>query len=161
MKNCEDIRGRLTLYLDNELQGEERATVEAHLSQCEACAAVFARELNFLNAIRECGPLHVASPALRDRVEGILDQGMVAKVPPSRMARQAARSHWLVAVAAGILVLLLPVLVWRAVRQPDVPSVRRASSFALMAADTHLRHTRGQLPLEMESARPQDISGWF
>ena len=25
MKNCEDIRGRLTLYLDNELQGDERA----------------------------------------------------------------------------------------------------------------------------------------
>jgi hypothetical protein len=30
-----------------------------------------------------------------------------------------------------------------------------------MAADTHLRHTRGQLPLEMESERPQDISAWF
>ena len=161
MNNCEDIRGRLTLYLDNELQGEERATVEAHLSQCEACAAVFARELNFLNAIRECGPLHVASTALRDRAEGVLDRGTVANVPPGRTVRYAARSNWIVAIAAGILVLVLPVLVWRAVRQPDVPSVRRPSSFALMAADTHLRHTRGQLPLEMESALPQDISAWF
>ena len=30
-----------------------------------------------------------------------------------------------------------------------------------MAAETHLRHMRGQLPLEMETANPQDISSWF
>ena len=34
MKNCEDICRRLNLYLDNELQGEERAAIEAHLQQC-------------------------------------------------------------------------------------------------------------------------------
>jgi anti-sigma factor RsiW len=160
LKKCDEIAGRLTLYLDDELQGEERASVEAHLSACESCAAIFARELNFLNAIRECGPLHVASPALRDNVQRIVVQQPA--VIPARTARLAARSNWVIAVAAGLAVLLLPVLVWRAVRQPDEPpSVRRPSSFALMAADTHLRHMRGQLPLEMESERPQDISGWF
>jgi hypothetical protein len=30
-----------------------------------------------------------------------------------------------------------------------------------MAADAHLRHMRGQLPLEMESTSPQDVSAWF
>jgi len=30
-----------------------------------------------------------------------------------------------------------------------------------MAAETHLRHVRGQLPLEMASENPQDISTWF
>ena len=30
-----------------------------------------------------------------------------------------------------------------------------------MAAESHLRHSRGQLPLEMESSNPQDISAWF
>ena len=30
-----------------------------------------------------------------------------------------------------------------------------------MAAATHLRHMRGELPFEMESANPQDISAWF
>lgn len=163
MKNCEEIRERLTLYLDNELQGEERATVEAHLSECESCASVLARELNFLNAIRECGPLHVASPELREKIEEALDQGQVSSlaIPVKRTARRAARFNWIVAAAAGLLVLLLPVLVWRIARRPEAPAVRKPSSFALMAADTHLRRTRGQLPLEMESARPQDISAWF
>jgi anti-sigma factor RsiW len=30
-----------------------------------------------------------------------------------------------------------------------------------MAVESHLRHMRGQLPLEMESSNPQDISSWF
>jgi len=153
LRNCDDIRGRLTLYLDNELQGEERATVEAHLAKCESCAAVFTRELNFLNTIRESGPLHVASPELRNRVEQIL------RIEPAHAPR--FRFTWLVAVAAGLLVLLLPVLVWRLVRHKEPAPVTQAGNFALMAVDTHLRHMRGQLPLETESANPREISDWF
>lgn len=155
MRNCDDIRGRLTLYLDNELQGDERAKVEAHLSECESCAAVFKRELNFLKTVRESGPLHVASPELRNQVEQIL------KVSPDEETRRGFRFKWLVATAAGLLVLLLPVLAWRLVRQPEPPPVAKVCGFALMAVDTHLRHMRGQLPLETESASPQDISAWF
>lgn len=153
MRNCDDIRGRLTLYLDNELQGDERATVEAHLSECESCAAVFTRELNFLDRIRESGPLHVASPELRNRVEQIL------RIEPAHAPR--SRFTWLLAVAAGLLVLVLPVLVWRVVRRPEPAPITQACPFALMAVDTHLRHMRGQLPLETESANPREISDWF
>lgn len=160
MKKCEEIRERLTLYLDNELQGAERATVEAHLAECESCAAILARELNFLNAVRECGPLHTASPALLEKVEAILNEGQVSPAPLADNSRPLA-SRWIVAIAAGLLVLLLPVLLWRLVKQPETPEKRQPSNFALMAAETHLRHMRGQLPLEMESARPQDISSWF
>ena len=157
MQKCEDIRGRLTLYLDDELQGEERGMVEAHLSDCESCAALFARELNFLNAIRKGAPFHVAPPELRAKVEKILSQERV--VEESR-PRRASRMSWLVAAAAVLLLLLLPVLVWRVYKQSNAPAVN-ASTFALMAAETHLRHVRGQLPLEMESGSPQQISSWF
>jgi len=156
LAKCEDIRGRLTLYLDDELQGEERGMVEAHLSDCESCAAIFARELNFLDAVRESAPLHVAPPELRDKVQKILRAGSVEETRP----RRAARVSWLVAAAAALLLLLLPFLVWRIVKQNNVPAVK-ASDFALMAAETHLRHMRGQLPLEMESESPQQISSWF
>jgi anti-sigma factor RsiW len=155
---CEDIRGRLTLYLDNELQGEERGMVEAHLSDCESCAAIFTRELNFLNAVRESAPLHVAPPELRAKVQKIISEGGSA-VPESR-PRRASRVSWLVAAAAVLLLLLFPLLIWR-IKQSTAPSVRSPSSFALIAADTHLRHTRGQLPLEVESGNAQQISSWF
>ena len=161
MLKCEDIRGRLTLYLDNELQGEERGMVEAHLAGCESCAAIFARELNFLKEVRESAPLHVAPPELRAKIERVLREGIprvggADENPP----RRALRVRWLVPAAAALLLLLLPLLVWRMVKQSTVPAVK-TSSFALMAADTHLRHMRGQLPLEMETEDPQQISWWF
>ncbi|HEY6660958.1 MAG TPA: hypothetical protein VI031_07440, partial [Pyrinomonadaceae bacterium] len=80
---------------------------------------------------------------------------------PPRTARSQSRFSWVMTVAAGLLVVLLPLVVWRIVRQTETPSTAQPSIFALMAADTHLRHTRGQLPLEMESASPHDISEWF
>ena len=161
---CEDIRGRLALYLDGELQRDERATVEAHLSECESCASIFARELSFLNAVRESGPLHVASPELRAKVQEVLSQGSTERTqfPASaRVVRSQSRASWLAAIAAGLLVVLLPIVVWRIVKEPEPPSNTRPSSFALMAANAHLRHMRGQLPLEMESTSPQDVSAWF
>ena len=151
------------MYLDDELQGEERATVEAHLSGCESCASIFAREHSFLKSVRESGPLHVASPELRAKIEELLSERQtrvpVAKTKQSLPGRRR-RFGWLVA-AAALLILLLPIVVWRMTRRTDTSPIKQPSSFALMAADTHLRQTRGQLPLEIESASPQDISAWF
>jgi anti-sigma factor RsiW len=155
MNNCEDICKRLNLYLDNELLGEERAAVETHLQECASCAAIFERELSFINAIRESGPLHVASPEFRARVQETLEGSKRAVSRP----RFASRRRLALAIAAAlIVVLVLPVVIWRTVSRSGQPT---PSSFALMAADTHLRHARGQLPLEVETGTPQRISDWF
>ena len=159
MRKCDDIRGRLTLYLDNELQGSERATVEEHLSECEACASFFTRERNFLDAVRKSGPLHEASPELRDKVGQILS--VLATEPITHTARRGSSFTWMARIAAGLLVLLLPVLVWYIVKQTN-PAASGPSSFALKAAETHLSHVRGELPLEIEAADdPQKVSAWF
>ena len=156
MKNCEDIRRRLNLYLDNELLGEDRVAVETHLRECQSCAVIFEREQSFINAIRECRPLHVASPVLRARVQETLS----GSERETTTARKVSRSRltWGLAIAATLLLLLLPIVIWRIMSRSDKPT---ASSFALMAADHHLRRTRGQLPLEVETAAPQVISDWF
>jgi anti-sigma factor RsiW len=151
MKNCEDIRDRVSLYLDNELQRDERVAIEEHLKVCQACASFFSKELAFLSSVRESGPLHVASPELRSRVESTL---------LGAPARRRSGSRWIVPIAAVLLVLLLPVVIWRIVRQSNTPN-GVPSGFALMAAESHLRHMRGQLPLEMETSSPQEISDWF
>jgi anti-sigma factor RsiW len=138
----------LTLYLDDELQGSERAAVEVHVAECESCRAIFARELDFLNIVRGSGQLYIAPPELRAKVEQI-------------RPRRSSRVKWMVAAAAVLLVLLLPVVAWRIVKRAKQPEQGPACSFALLAAETHLRHVRGQLPLEVESTSPQDISSWF
>jgi anti-sigma factor RsiW len=162
MRNCEDIRERLALYLDNELQGEERAAVAAHLQSCELCSSFFDKEVGFLNVVRNGEPLYVASPELRDKVKAILSGAPAGPTfAPQQTERRSMRSRRLVPVAAVLLVLLLPLIIWRATRQPDGPGIASPSSFALMAADTHLRRTRGQLPLEVETGNPERISEWF
>jgi anti-sigma factor RsiW len=152
MNTCEEICKRLNLYLDNELQGEERAAVETHLQECASCASIFERELSFINAIRESGPIHVASPELRARVQESLRGSNVLR-PRFGSGRRVA-----LAIAAALaIVLVLPVVIWRVRRSNQLAP----SSFALMAAETHLRHMRGQLPLEVETAEPRQISNWF
>ena len=36
MNGCEQIRTQMTFYLDDELQGSERAALESHLNGCES-----------------------------------------------------------------------------------------------------------------------------
>jgi anti-sigma factor RsiW len=158
MNNCEDICRRLNLYLDNELQGDDRAAVETHLQSCQSCASVFERELSFINAIRECGPLHVASPALRARVQETLNGAEREPAPPSQGPVSRPRVRLGLAIAATLLMLILPIVIWRVMKRS---TQQTPSTFALMAAENHWRRTRGQLPLEIESATPQRISEWF
>ncbi len=115
MKNCGDIRERLSLYLDNELQGDERAAFEAHARACQSCATFIEKERAFLNAIRGSGPLHVASPELRAKVTE-----MMARIADRCEARPSLLK-WILPVAAAVLVLLLPLVVWRGMRQTNRP----------------------------------------
>jgi len=154
MKDCSDIRGLVNLFLDNELHGEERTELEAHLRDCEFCRAIAHTEERFVDTVRHAQPLYVASPELRERVEHSLSVSASPEVNAPRL-----RVKWVFAVAAVLLLLLMPVIVWR-VRTPG-PINKGPSSFALMAADTHLRHVRGQLPLEITSTNPQHIVQWF
>lgn len=156
MTNCEEIRERVALYLDNELQGDERAAVEAHVESCTPCASFVEKELTFLNSIRKSAPLHAATPELKAKVAKILSG---ARLPV--VSRRSRPIKWLLPIAAAVLVLLLPVVIWRVVRQDAHPENGAPSMFAMMAAESHLRHSRGQLPLEVESSNAQQISEWF
>jgi anti-sigma factor (TIGR02949 family) len=169
MNRCEDIRSRLTLYLDEELEGKERAALKEHLKACEKCKAAFESELRFLEAVRQSRPLHSAPLALRDRVTDILSDLPASAVAPPRLKRKIQRMLWpetagnarlwrAVAIAA-VAILMLPAGLW--FLQLSNRTSSNASEFALMAADTHLRHVRGQLPLEITSDVPRHISEWF
>ena len=161
MNRCEDIRERLGLYLDNELQGEERSQFESHLRDCESCRSLTAAEDRFLNSVRDSRPLYVASPDLKKNVRTALSLPLTeVSTELASQPRLSTRTRIILTIAAAVLILLLlPVLIWR-VRDTNPPS-HAVSSFALMAADTHLRHLRGQLPLEINSTSPRQISDWF
>src|SRR5215467_2247813 len=128
MTNCEDIHERLVLYLDNELQDDERATIETHLQSCASCKAFVDKERAFLNAIRGSGPLHSASPSLRARING-------AMTGPKHEVHGHRWLKWMMPIAAAVLILLTPIVVWRFVRHSNRSPNGAPSAFALMAVE--------------------------
>jgi anti-sigma factor RsiW len=175
MDRCADIRARLALYFDEELEGSEKAAFESHVQDCEACRHIVDAERAFVNTIRTPQPLYVASDALRARIEKTInEEPTLVAAPPSikeriqanlgqlSAKRRAPGIRWSFAIAA-VVILSLPVAIWLITRNDKNARDRGTgpSQFALMAADTHLRHLRGQLPLEIETSGAEQISEWF
>jgi anti-sigma factor RsiW len=174
MNRCEEIRSQVSFYLDEELSGGDRASFETHLLNCGICRDVIENERQFLETVRGLRPLHCATPELRARVQQLL-----AEVPPAHAASPQLRNRihryfsqlnsngaglltrrGVVAVTT-ILALALAIGVWRMVAIKSNADRHRPSEFALMAVDTHQRHLRNQLPLEISSVQPEQISAWF
>jgi mycothiol system anti-sigma-R factor len=160
MYNCAEIRDRLSLYLDNELLGEDRVSFAAHLDSCEECRRMFEQEQEFLQTIRQARPEQNASPELRAKVTKLFeeDQNAVGQVT-ARVSKKPLRVG--LAIAATLLILLSPLIILKFSAEDRNQLAGQPSSFALMATETHLRRIRGQLPLEIESASPIEISSWF
>ena len=142
---CDAFRSLASAYVDGELTGDDRSAFEAHVRGCEACRLRLTEEQAVVAALAGAVPLYEASSALRQRVDALLKP-------------RPARRPWLFALAATLLVATATSL---AVRRPGPAAAPPASRFAALAADTHLRYARGQLPLEIASDRPEAISRWF
>ena len=174
MSNCEEILDRMTLYLDDELEARECGDIKIHLAGCDTCCASFDSERCLLETVRGLRPLHVAAPELRARVEELVSNLPPARIAPTELRERIHRAlghssspslgllpaRQVIALAAVVAVALL-VGLWLLNRSNREPRFRGPSQFAMMAADTHQRHIRGQLPLELVSDVPEQISNWF
>lgn len=169
MKKCDDFNSRLTLYLDDELEGSERRRLETHLDQCLSCRAAFENERQFVQAIRQSAPHHQASRELYERIEKSLGPSQRAAgfswrgrlkqmIWPAES--DPRRLRWQLAAIAALAILATPFLV-SYFRKTNTDAVDARSEFAIMAAENHLRRVRGQLPLETTSDAPAQISNWF
>ena len=168
---CEDIRVRLALHLDDELHNGERRDFEAHLADCAACRHVYENERQELAYLRAAQPLYTAPPELRARVTALLAETPAPVIAPPSLRQRlqqmltpleapafSFRPARMFAAAAMLLVIgFAGVWSWRF--KSAVPTT--PSEFAQMAVSTHLRRVRGQLPLEINSDSPAAISGWF
>ena len=174
MNPCNEIMAQMAFYLDDELQGDERAAVESHLSACAPCREMLEGERRFLRTVRSARPLYHATPDLRARVEETLSEAPGPHAAPPELHQRIERSlsqagpaaarplrpaRRLLAAAALALVLLAGI--WSLVEYAIRVKPRPASEFAMMAVSTHQRYLRGQLPLEIASSVPEEISDWF
>lgn len=153
MSGCDAFRRLISPYLDGELVDEERADFEAHVGGCAACRKSLEDEREVVDALqRGARPVPPAPSELRVRVDRMLaDAGRP----------EAAASRWggplVVAASLVAIALVAATLLQRSSALPP----RTPTTFAALAADTHLRHARGQLPLEVRSDVAADVSRFF
>lgn len=153
MSACDTGARLLCAYVDDELVGEERRAFEAHLAGCARCRNELLREREMLDAIASGFDAERAPEALRARVEALAGP-LAAGAPRPQPAPWLAAAAALVAVTAGA--------VWLA-RAPQSPAGRESAGadFVALVTDAHLRFARGQLPLDVRSDRPDEVSRWF
>jgi anti-sigma factor (TIGR02949 family) len=148
---CDGARRLISPYLDGELVGEDRTAFQAHVDFCPACRRVLADEEAVVDAVRRAASRPQAPPELRARVEALL---------AARSSRRTARG-WIAAAAAVLLAVAAGAAYRLAPPRAEPAAPAPTSELALLAADTHLRYTRGQLPLEVGSEQPEVVSRWF
>lgn len=173
---CKRIQEQIALYLDDELEGQEKIEVQTHLQTCESCKQTYEQVKSLLTQIHQIKPLYPAPTTLRKSIEKILDDAPspyqaspelhnkvlaileTAKESKERKASKLYYKKVFVALAATLVIFVMSFSYWINYNKSISNST---SEFALMAVDTHLRHQKGQLPLEINSNSAEDISKWF
>ena len=168
MSQCEANISRIDLYLDDELAGDELELFNRHIRECSSCREELTKHRRFLERIRAARPLYPVSPKLRREVEAILGETADARTLPAQ-GRPGTRipgkgRAWLgwpstrpmPAVATSLLAIAGVTIIWRL-----SSTETRANAFVDLAAQTHRQTLAGQLPLEIRTNSPSQVSAWF
>jgi anti-sigma factor RsiW len=143
---CDEVRGKLVLYVDSELPAAELAEFESHLHGCAACAAQALGLLQTKNAIRAAATRYMPSPEFRLRVE----KSMRATRNPSWLSIRIPRLA-LAAVAAMLLITSITVWTNRSQREARLTEI----------ADLHVTELASANPVDVVSTDRHTVKPWF
>ncbi len=175
MSICQQAPNQIQLYLDNELDSQEKLQLEKHLQSCVPCKQIFDQQQYWLNQIRQSKPLYQASTNLQASIEKILDDCPKPYQASTKLKKNIDNllssnnllafpskfyiQRLVIGLAATIIILLTSYTYLSNYNRHT--NFDEHSDFALMAVDTHLRHQKGKLPLEIKSDSAKDVSSWF
>jgi anti-sigma factor RsiW len=108
MRDCEEMRLLVQADADGELDPAEAAAVAAHVAACPDCAALQERLGVLRQDLRAGLPYHPPAPAFRRRMAGLLAGPAARAIRRGRWTGRAMGFGAGAAVAAGLLLALLP-----------------------------------------------------
>ena len=115
---CEDVRPKLTAYLDGELEGDRGSAVRGHLRGCEACRTAANDEAALRDGLRALPTLDAPS-GMWAKIQTQLADAEIADSEKPRWRRVLARwnpQHWVtgrLAIATGAVAVIFCVWAWR------------------------------------------------
>lgn len=118
---CDDIRPRLTGYLDGDLDPDRGSAVRGHLRECAACRQVATDEAALRDGLRQLPPLD-PPPSLWAGVQAQLAAAEVADA--KRPAWKRALARWAprapqFALGGLVAAAAITVVWWRTGREPE------------------------------------------
>ena len=115
---CEDVRPKLTAYLDGELEGDRGSAVRGHLRSCEACRTASNDEAALRDGLRALPTLDAPS-GMWAKIQTQLAVAEIADSEKPGWRRALARwnpQHWVtprLALASGAVAVIFCVWAWR------------------------------------------------
>jgi anti-sigma factor RsiW len=169
MNRCEEYNTELLLYLDNELTGEKFENFQAHLLSCADCRERLEEELALSSVLRRTRPLYLAPDALRERVAAAAVQQDFVSTGQSVNSGETELQTWLRRLQSIVqpifswktLAFTITVFVLGLIFLPEFVQRSRASEYVETAIATHRNYLNGDLPLEIRSGSPKEVTAWF
>ena len=155
MITCKSAISLIEPYLDGELDASQKAEVEAHLSECANCPAIYTRLSKLGTDVRTLAPRYAAPEHLQSRVLSALRKE--ARVKPVWRLRPA--KAWAIAAT-----LLLAVSVgWNAMllRSQRNTTGNTSSEVAQEIVSSHVRSLIGAHLLDVPSTEQHTVKPWF
>ena len=101
---CDELREKLIAYVDRELPDNETAACDAHLAECEACAARVAERRNerdrWRNALRDDAPAELRQEILAGRAPRA-----TIRFERKHVGRKTLWPAWAAAAVLAVIVL--------------------------------------------------------
>lgn len=143
---CDEVRSKLTPYVDSELATAEMAEVERHLHGCASCAADALGLLQMKLATRAAGTRYSPTAEFRQRMEQTLHERSKPRWFGVRFPRLA-----MAAVAVVLLIASAALLVERSGREHELTEI----------ADLHVTALASTNPVDVISTDSHTVKPWF
>jgi anti-sigma factor (TIGR02949 family) len=145
--DCSEVRDLLHVYLDDELEADERRAIAAHLEQCSECTKAFAELQMLRHRIRAAGGYAIPSH-LEQRLRTMI--GLEAAPRPVwRRAALLAASHLLALLLGAVIA---SAILWRSEMQDIV--VRDV-------LQAHIRALIADQMVQVASNETHEVKPWF
>jgi anti-sigma factor RsiW len=139
--------GKLSAYLDGELDPAEARALGSHLRECAACSADALEQVQLKRSVQMAGKRYSASAELRNRIAK-----SIATKP-----RWQTRWHWQILAVPALLLLIISFAVNFYVGRE---SARRQGVYSELA-DLHVSALASATPVDVISTDRHTVKPWF
>jgi anti-sigma factor RsiW len=144
-----EYAGKLSAYLDGELDRAEAATLGAHLRECAACAASALEQVQMKRSVQMAGKRYSPSAEFRNRI--------AKAISISSEPRLKSGWHWQILAVPALVVLIISLAVNVYMGRE---SARRQPVYSELA-DLHVSALASATPVDVVSTDRHTVKPWF